>query len=160
MALLANNFSAGTFLQNYCMGVDEFLHKATFRITRATHLAWTRQFDENLKQGGVMRIKGYLQIPYDHCFSRSIDFIFARHWMNSSRKLHEMMTSSKQAKKPWVSHHQRRRRFWALIMWLCSAGVQTIRMFRSVQSCCDGPSGRLQHQGREATEQGVSWTCS
>ena len=48
--------------------------------------------------------------------------------MNSSRKLHEMMTSSKQAKKPWVSHHQRRRRFWALIMWLCSAGVQTIRM--------------------------------
>ena len=48
--------------------------------------------------------------------------------MNSSRKLNEMTTSSKQAKKPWVSHHQRRGRFWALIMWLCSAGVQTIRM--------------------------------
>ena len=45
------------FLQNYGVGVDEFLHKATFQITRATHLAWTRKFDENLKQGGVMRIR-------------------------------------------------------------------------------------------------------
>ena len=39
------------------MGVDEFLHKATFRNTRATQLAWTRMFDENLKQGGVMRMR-------------------------------------------------------------------------------------------------------
>ena len=45
------------FLQNCGMGVDEFLHKATFRIIRATHLAWTRKFDENLKQGGVMRMR-------------------------------------------------------------------------------------------------------
>ena len=45
--------------------------------------------------------------------------------MNSSRKLHEMTPTAKQAKKPWVGHHQRRR-FWALFMWLCSAGMQTI----------------------------------
>ena len=28
------------------------------RVTRATDLAWTKKFDENLKQGGVMRIEG------------------------------------------------------------------------------------------------------
>ena len=26
-------------------------------VTRPTHLAWTRKFDENLKQGGVMRMR-------------------------------------------------------------------------------------------------------
>ena len=35
------------FLQNYSMGVEEFLHEAAFLITRR---AWTRKFDENLKQ--------------------------------------------------------------------------------------------------------------
>ena len=38
--------------------------------------------------------------------------------MNSSRKLQEMTPREKQAKKPWIGHHQRRQ-FWA--------GVQTIR---------------------------------
>ena len=33
------------------MDVDEFLYKATYRITKATRLAWTRKFDENLNQG-------------------------------------------------------------------------------------------------------------
>ena len=33
------------------MGVEEFLHEAAVRITRATRLAWTRKIDENLKQG-------------------------------------------------------------------------------------------------------------
>jgi len=33
------------------MDVDEFLYEATYQITRATLLAWTRKFDETLNQG-------------------------------------------------------------------------------------------------------------